>query len=59
MSVVRVLDGKSPMREPPAELLRGKRHLTAQEIEILKSNRNTCYLERWNLIYVSESSGGI
>lgn len=57
MSVVRVLDGKSPMREPPAELLRGKRHLTAQEIEILKSNRNTCYLERWNLIYVSEVPG--
>ncbi len=41
----------------PQELLKGKRHLTEIEIEILKKNRNTNEDSSWSNIYVDEEKG--
>ncbi len=42
----------------PAELLKGKRHLTTAEIEILEKNLNYNDDPTWNNIYVDDSEGG-
>lgn len=44
-------------KEPPAELLAGKRHLTAKEVYTLIQNRNTSTDADWQNIYVSASPG--
>ena len=41
----------------PAELLKGKRHLTTAEIEILEKNLNHNDDPTWNNIYVDDSEG--
>ncbi len=41
----------------PQELLKGKRHLTEIEIEILKKNRNSNEDSSWSNIYVDEEKG--
>ncbi len=41
----------------PQELLKGKRHLTENEIEILKKNRNCNVDSSWSNIYVDEKEG--
>ncbi len=41
----------------PQELLKGKRHLTENEIEILKKNRNSNVDSSWLNIYVDEKEG--
>ncbi|WP_074642728.1 DUF4954 family protein [Treponema bryantii] len=42
----------------PAELLKGKRHLTASEIEVLEKNLNHNEDPSWNNVYVDDSDDG-
>ena len=42
----------------PAELLKGKRHLTAAEIEVLEKNLNHNEDPTWNNFYVDDSENG-
>ena len=42
----------------PAELLKGKRHLTAAEIEVLEKNLNHNDDPTWNNFYVDDSENG-
>lgn len=44
-------------QEPPAELLSGKRHLTAKEICVLVQNRNVSDDPDWQNVYVSSAEG--
>ena len=52
-----ITDGKKTITVPK-ELLKGKRHLTASEIKILKQNQNHNEDESWNNFYVDDSEGG-
>ena len=42
----------------PEELLKGKRHLTSAEIEVLEKNLNHNEDPSWNNFFVDDSEGG-
>ena len=48
---------RSAKIDVPAEFLKGKRHLTAQEIKVLEANLNHNEDSSWNNFYVSEEEG--
>lgn len=48
---------RSAKIDVPAEFLKGKRHLTAQEIKVLEANLNHNEDSSWNNFYVSEEDG--
>jgi hypothetical protein len=41
----------------PPELIKGKRHLTDEEIAVLKENRNNSFDSSWQNVYVSANPG--
>ena len=51
-----IIGKESSSNVVPKDLLKGKRHLTSSEIEILKKN-NTNSDESWQNVYVSEQDG--
>ena len=58
MIKVEYLPYEVPKLDVSQELLVGKRHLTQQEIKILKENLNHNEDETWNNFYVDASEGG-
>jgi len=57
MAVVTLLSEKNTISEPPKELLKGTRHLTAKEVYILIQNRNSSSDPDWKNVYVSDKEG--
>lgn len=51
--MVKIIDAKEEM-QPPKELLKGKRRLTAREIEILEKNSNYNEDSSWSNFYVED-----
>ena len=58
MVKVEVLDKKPESVSIPQELLKGKRHLTKAEIELLEKNLNHNDDPTWNNFYVDDSEDG-
>ncbi len=56
MAVVTYLGHDAPEPDAPVELLKGKRHLTSEEIHILESNHNINVDPTWKNFYVSDSA---
>lgn len=54
MASITYLSKASKKIDLDSDLLKGKRNLTAKEIELLKENRNSC--ENWENVYVCEES---
>lgn len=57
MVTVTLLTENSEVSIPPADLLVGKRHLTAKEVYTLISNRNSSSDPDWQNVYVSDEEG--
>ena len=58
MVKVELFEEKDKSVNIPQELLKGKRHLTSAEIEILEKNDNFCEDPQWTNFYVDDSENG-